>query len=124
MSGKPKRKKASVQSYADVEVIDVDVGVDGVDVDAKIHGGNQSQCGKKRSRQEISASSENQQADSLLNTHPHSQLPSYLSEAFPDLYSQDGLVVMGRGLGWLGLLCSFVVQIRSHQLQDYLAVRN
>ena len=35
-------------------------------------------------------------------------LPSYLSEAFSDLYAQDGLVVLGRGLGWLGLLCSFV----------------
>jgi len=45
---------------------------------------------------------------SLLNTHPHSMLPSYLSEAFSDLYAQDGLVVLGRGLGWLGLLCSFV----------------
>ena len=45
---------------------------------------------------------------SLLNTHPHSTLPSYLSEAFSDLYAQDGLVVLGRGLGWLGLLCSFV----------------
>jgi DNA excision repair protein ERCC-4 len=45
---------------------------------------------------------------SLLNTHPHSTLPSYLSEAFSDLYAQDGLVVLGQGLGWLGLLCSFV----------------
>jgi DNA excision repair protein ERCC-4 len=47
-------------------------------------------------------------APERLNTHPHSTLPSYLSEAFSDLYAQDGLVVLGRGLGWLGLLCSFV----------------
>jgi len=38
----------------------------------------------------------------------HAQLPSYLSEAFADLYSQDGLIVFGRGLGWLGLLAAFV----------------
>ena len=46
-------------------------------------------------------------AASLLNNHFHSQLPSYLSEAFSDLYTQDGLVVLGRGLGWLGLLAAF-----------------
>ncbi len=46
--------------------------------------------------------------ESLLNTHPHSQLPSYLSDAFSDLYAQDGLVVMGKGLGWLSLFSSFV----------------
>eukprot|EP00804_Cyclotella_cryptica_P016454 CCRYP_004697-RB/>CCRYP_004697-RB protein AED:0.37 eAED:0.37 QI:377/1/1/1/1/1/4/17/1072 len=44
---------------------------------------------------------------SLVNNHFHSQLPAYLSEAFSDLYAQDGLVVMGRGLGWLGLLAAF-----------------
>lgn len=44
----------------------------------------------------------------MLNTHPHSQLPSYLAEAFSELYAEDGLVVLGRGLGWLGLLGSFV----------------
>ena len=45
---------------------------------------------------------------SLLNNHPHSQLPSFLSEAFSELYAQDGLVVLGRGLGWLSLLAAFV----------------
>ncbi|KAL7500619.1 hypothetical protein ACHAWT_011251 [Skeletonema menzelii] len=48
------------------------------------------------------------QNSSLLNNHPHSQLPSFLSEAFSDLYAQDGLVVLGRGLGWLSLLAAFV----------------
>ena len=38
----------------------------------------------------------------------HAQLPSYLADAFADVYSQDGLIVMGRGLGWLGLLAAFV----------------
>ena len=47
-------------------------------------------------------------SSSLLNNHPHSQLPSFLSEAFSDLYAQDGLVVLGRGLGWLSLLAAFV----------------
>lgn len=50
----------------------------------------------------------NAPSESLLNTHPHSQLPAYLSDAFSDLYTQDGLVVMGKGLGWLGLFSSFV----------------
>ena len=46
---------------------------------------------------------------SLVNNHYlHSQLPSFLSEAFSDLYAQDGLVVLGRGLGWLSLLAAFV----------------
>ena len=35
-------------------------------------------------------------------------VPSFLSEAFSDLYAQDGLVVLGRGLGWLSLLAAFV----------------
>ena len=48
-------------------------------------------------------------ATSLVNNHHlHSQLPSFLSEAFSDLYAQDGLVVLGRGLGWLSLLAAFV----------------
>ena len=47
-------------------------------------------------------------SESLLNTHPHAQLPAYISDAFSDLYAQDGLVVMGKGLGWLSLFSSFV----------------
>jgi len=70
----------------------------------------------KRKRHQMSISGEevidldndNQPTSSLLNTHPHNLLPSYLSEAFSELYEQDGLMVMGRGLGWLSLLCSFV----------------
>lgn len=62
---------------------------------------------RKRSRNEPSNASDEQQPTSLLNNHFHSQLPSYLSEAFSDLYAQDGLVVLGRGLGWLGLLAAF-----------------
>ena len=71
--------------------------------------------GRKRPREETSSSidhtddksDDHQPRTSLLNNHFHSQLPSYLSEAFSDLYAQDGLVVMGRGLGWLGLLAAF-----------------
>jgi DNA excision repair protein ERCC-4 len=66
---------------------------------------------RKRPHQEItkdqSSHQEPSESQSLLNTHFHSQLPGYLSEAFSDLYTQDGLVVMGRGLGWLGLLAAF-----------------
>jgi len=37
----------------------------------------------------------------------HVKLPYYLSEAFEDLYQEDGLVVFGRGLGLLHLLAAF-----------------
>lgn len=36
------------------------------------------------------------------------KLPAYLSHAFAELYEEDGLVVLGRGLGTLSLLASFV----------------
>ena len=39
---------------------------------------------------------------------PAGLLPSYLADAFSDLYSEDGLVVLGKGLGWLSLLAVFV----------------
>ena len=39
---------------------------------------------------------------------PEGLLPSYLAEAFADLYEEDGLLVMGKGLGWLSLLAVFV----------------
>ena len=39
---------------------------------------------------------------------PEGMLPSYLAEAFGDLYQEDGLVVLGKGLGWLNLLGCFV----------------
>ena len=36
------------------------------------------------------------------------RLPSYLAEAFGDLYGEDGLLVLGRGLGLLSLIAAFV----------------
>jgi len=39
---------------------------------------------------------------------PEGFLPSYLAEAFADLYGEDGLLVLGKGLGWLSLLAVFV----------------
>jgi len=36
------------------------------------------------------------------------KLPAYLSHAFAELYEEDGLVVLGRGLGTLSLLATFV----------------
>jgi hypothetical protein len=35
-------------------------------------------------------------------------LPSYLATAFGELYEDDGLMVMAKGLGWMSLLASFV----------------
>jgi len=43
----------------------------------------------------------------LIPQGPH-QLPSYLADAFAELYEEDGLVVLGKGLGCLLLLASFV----------------
>jgi hypothetical protein len=39
---------------------------------------------------------------------PEGLLPSYLANAFGDIYEEDGLLVLGKGLGWLTLLASFV----------------
>jgi hypothetical protein len=39
---------------------------------------------------------------------PEGLLPSYLANAFGEIYEEDGLVVLGKGLGWLSLLASFV----------------
>jgi hypothetical protein len=117
MSGRPKRKRskksdATEDNVANDEVINVEVDDGTGDVVGSRN--------KKRSRLQRAtnpptpptidpeSSSSSSSPSTLLNTHPHSRLPSYLSEAFSDLYSQDGLVVLGRGLGWLGLLCSFV----------------
>ena len=60
----------------------------------------------------------------LVNNHPHSQLPSFLSEAFSDLYAQDGLVVLGRGLGWLSLLAAFVRYYGDPQCNDIISDEN
>jgi hypothetical protein len=35
-------------------------------------------------------------------------LPAYLAVAFGELYEEDGLMVLGKGLGWLSLLAAFV----------------
>jgi hypothetical protein len=39
---------------------------------------------------------------------PEGVLPSYLATAFGELYEEDGLMVMAKGLGWMSLLASFV----------------
>jgi DNA excision repair protein ERCC-4 len=39
---------------------------------------------------------------------PIGLLPSYLADAFGDLFAEDGLLVLGKGLGMLSLLASFV----------------
>lgn len=36
------------------------------------------------------------------------RLPSYLADAFGDLFEEDGLLVLGRGLGLLSLLAAFI----------------
>jgi DNA excision repair protein ERCC-4 len=38
---------------------------------------------------------------------PEGLLPAYLASAFGELYEEDGLMVMARGLGWLSLLAAF-----------------
>lgn len=38
---------------------------------------------------------------------PEGLLPGYLAVAFQELYEQDGLAVLAKGLGWLTLMASF-----------------
>ena len=54
-----------------------------------------------KSGQDFEVKEEN---DSLLK---HVKLPSYLADAFQDLYQEDGLLVCGRGLGLLHLIATF-----------------
>ena len=53
----------------------------------------------------LKGSDDNDEDESMV---PSGMLPSYLAEAFGDLYEEDGLLVMGKGLGLLSLLASFV----------------
>ena len=90
MSDRSAKRKRRNQNYSDKtneEVIDVDAASD---------------FNSKGGDDDDDDNDHQQESSPLLNTHPHCQLPSFLSEAFSDLYEQDGLVVMGRGLGWLG----------------------
>lgn len=38
---------------------------------------------------------------------PEGLLPAYLASAFGELYAEDGLMVVAKGLGWLSLLAAF-----------------
>lgn len=106
MSGRPKRTRRNCAGDGDD-----DDGDGGGNRACSSSGGTT--CGDGaddvvKSRSNNSSASTGPSSQSLLNTHPHAQLPSYLSDAFSDLYAQDGLVVMGKGLGWLSLFSSFV----------------
>jgi DNA excision repair protein ERCC-4 len=46
--------------------------------------------------------------DSPTSLLPNGCLPAYLADAFGDLYGEDGLAVLGRGLGALSLLASLM----------------
>ena len=48
-------------------------------------------------------------------------LPSYLASAFGDLYGQDGLLVLGKGLGWLTLLAS-LVRFYADMVEGYASI--
>lgn len=52
--------------------------------------------------------SDNKNKSSSSSLIPEGVLPSYLATAFGELYEDDGLIVMAKGLGWLNLLASFV----------------
>lgn len=51
------------------------------------------------------------------------RLPSYLSDTFGELYEEDGLVVLGQGLGILALLASFV-RFYADTNQGHMAICN
>ena len=57
---------------------------------------------------EVKESDEHRSAKKSDALVPEGLLPSYLAEAFADLYGEDGLLVLGKGLGWLSLLAVFV----------------
>ena len=61
----------------------------------------------------MSTSNENdtKKNDDESSTHalvPPGLLPAYLAEAFGEIYAEDGLLVLGKGLGLLSLLATFV----------------
>ena len=71
-------------------------------------GPSSSRAAKKRDK---GSEESNSQGDTKSTKHaivPEGFLPSYLAEAFADLYGEDGLLVLGKGLGWLSLLAVFV----------------
>ncbi len=52
---------------------------------------------------------------------PEGVLPGYLATAFGELYEEDGLIIMAKGLGWLSLLASFA-RFYADVEQGHLAV--
>lgn len=52
---------------------------------------------------------------------PEGMLPNYLAEAFGELYQEDGLCVLGKGLGCVSLLASFV-RFYADTVQGHLAL--
>lgn len=62
----------------------------------------------KRSRADEDENENHDSGKSSSAMIPEGLLPSYLSDAFADLYGEDGLLVLGKGLGWLSLLAVFV----------------
>lgn len=60
---------------------------------------------EESNRQDDNTKSANNNKSAIV---PEGFLPSYLAEAFADLYGEDGLLVLGKGLGWLSLLAVFV----------------
>lgn len=53
---------------------------------------------------------------------PEGLMPTYLAEAFEQLYDEDGLAVLGKGLGSFLLLASFV-RFYADTIDGYLAVK-
>jgi len=58
-------------------------------------------------RKEESKDINEEDGDDISPLVPPPKLPSYLAEAFGDLYQEDGLVVLGRGMGLLSLMAAF-----------------
>jgi hypothetical protein len=60
------------------------------------------------SNDDIDTTVEDKPSSSSNSLIPQGCLPAYLAEAFGDLYGEDGLLVLGQGLGWLQLLASLI----------------
>ncbi len=56
---------------------------------------------------EIISCNSKEEEDSSVGLLQHVKLPSYLADAFQDLYQEDGILVCARGLGLLHLIAAF-----------------
>jgi hypothetical protein len=60
--------------------------------------------GEEFAEQECTRDNDDEESEPLIQA----KLPGFLAEAFGELYQEDGLLVLGKGLGILRLMAAFV----------------